>query len=39
MGLDDMLVATICEQLGDGIDWLVDCPAPRHDEVPAGCGL
>jgi len=38
MDLDDLLIATICEQLGSGIDWLVTCPPPRHTDVGA-CGL
>jgi len=39
MSVDEMLIATLCGQLGSAIDWLVTCPPPRHTEVPAGCGL
>jgi hypothetical protein len=39
MTVDEMLIATLCGQLGDAISWLITCPPPRHTEVPAGCGL
>ncbi len=39
MTVEDLLRSTICEQLGDALDFAMDCPDPRHEDVPQDCSL
>jgi hypothetical protein len=39
MDLNDLLRATICEQLGDSLGFVMSCPGDRHTDVPPDCSL